>query len=147
MGLSQFKQQDQFDHTLKAPNGDETDIVFTLAGPTHPARAALERRNQARGLREYNSKGKATLPVDPDDLKQAMIERLLVCVLGWKNLVVEDLFGDKPVEFNADAAKKLFENDHYGWVRDQLGSALNDVELFTRGSSKTSSSSPSTSSR
>lgn len=135
MGISQYKQQQQFSYTLKAPNGDGTDVVFTLAGPTHPVRAALEKRQQSRGLREYNRKGKTSLPEDPDELKETVVERLIVCTLGWKNLVVEDLFGDKPVEFNPANAKKLFSSDDYGWVRDNVAQALANVELFTKGSS------------
>jgi hypothetical protein len=131
MDLKQFEQQDTTEYTLVTPSGEKTDVVFTLAGPTHPVRVTYERKTTAKGLREFNRKGKATLPDDPDDLLDQQVERVALLTLGWKNLQIDG----EDVAYSADAARKLFGDRRYAWIREAVAATLNDVANFMQSSS------------
>ena len=135
MDLKQFEQQDVAEYTLETPTGERTDVVFMLAGPSHPARVGFERKVSARTLREFNRRGKAQLPDDPDALYEQQTDRLVAFTLGWSNLVIEG----KAVQFTADAARDLYENRRFGWVRSAVNGALEDLGNFIAGSSMSSS--------
>lgn len=131
MDLTQFEQQDTFDYTLVAPNGERTDIVLTLAGPTHPVRAAFERKATAKGLRAFNKAGRASLPDDPDELVEKQVERLATFTLDWKNVQIDG----QDVPFSREAALKLYGDPRLGWIRDAVNTELAEVANFIKGSS------------
>lgn len=141
MDLKDFEQQDIAEYVLETPAGDRLDVVFQLAGPSHPARVAFDRKGTARSLREFNRRGKAQLPDDPDALFEQQTDRLVAFTLGWSNLQIDG----KAVPFSENAARDLYENRRFGWVRTAVAGALDDIGNFMRGSSRTSSSTSSTS--
>lgn len=128
MDMKDLEQQDSADYTLKTPAGDKTDIVFILAGPTHPVRSALEKKITGRGLREFNKIGKVQINDDPDELRDQQVERLVLCTLGWKNMEMDG----KPYEFSAQNARALYANQRFGWLRDQIDIALRGLENFIK---------------
>lgn len=133
MDLKTLEQQDANEYALTTPAGDKTDIVFTLAGPTHPVRAALEKKITGRGLRDFNKKGKMQIDEDPDDLRDQQVERLVLCTLGWKNMEMDG----KAYDFSAQNARALYANQRFGWLRDQIDAALRAVENFIKTQSAT----------
>ena len=134
MDIKALEQQDTAEHVLLTPSGDRTDVVFILAGPTHAIRLALEKRNTARGLREFNKKGRAQLPEDADELIEQQVDRLVAYTLGWTNLEMEGA----AYAFTAENARKLYANNRYGWLRDQIDEALRTAENFIKPQSLTS---------
>lgn len=131
MDLTQFETQDTYDYTLVAPNGERTDIVLTLAGPTHPVRAAYERKATAKGLREFNRKGKASLPDDPDEIIEQQVERLATFTLDWKNLSIDGA----DYIYSPKAARELYADKRFGWIRDAVAGAVGEIANFMKGSS------------
>jgi hypothetical protein len=128
--VSAFEIQDAAEYTLLTPNGDRTEVVFTIAGPTHPARERFEKAASRRAQREFNKKGKASIPDDPDELLEMQIERVATFTLGWRGLIVSG----KPVSYSPAAALELIGNARLAWIRDQLDAAQRDQALFTRSS-------------
>lgn len=128
MDLKTLEQQDASEYKLTTPAGDKTDIVFTLAGPTHPIRSALEKKITARGLREFNKKGKMQIGDDPDELREQQVERLVLCTLGWENMEMDG----KEFDYSPQNARVLYSNQRFGWVRDQIDEALRGAENFIK---------------
>jgi hypothetical protein len=131
MELKDYEQQETCEYTLRAPNGDKTDVVFTLAGPTHPVRAEYERKATRKGLREFNKKGKASLPDDPDELLEQQVERVSAFTLNWTNLQID---GDD-VAFSKAKAAEIFGDKRFAWIREAVNAALLDVANFIPSSS------------
>ena len=125
----------EFDDTIECPivgkDGVPTDIVFLLAGPGNPVRVDIDRRLTARTLQQFNRRGKATLPEDPDELRAQETERLVELTLGWRG--VTDASGSD-VSFSKDEVRKAYENRRSG-VRSQVLRALADLANFTVSSS------------
>lgn len=130
MNLQELEVEDVVDVVIRDRNGDETDAVFQLAGPGHPARVAFERKASARSLREFNRRGKAQLPDDPDELYDAETERLVALTLGWRGVTDGDA---KPLAYSAEVARKFYENRRLS-VRTQVSRALTAIGNFTSDS-------------
>jgi hypothetical protein len=128
MDLRQLEQQDTAEYVLLTPAGDKTDVVFTLAGATHPIREAFEKRATTRNLRDFNKKGRATLPEDPDDIKDLQVDRLTACTLGWEGMMLDG----KDYPFSPQNARQLYDDVKFAWLRDQVDAALRAVENFIK---------------
>lgn len=126
MDLKTLEQQDTGEFELKAPDGGKTGIVFILAGATHPAREALEKKQRAKGLRQLNRKGKAEVTEDPDELNELIVDRLVTCTLEWSGMTLDG----KDYPFSKQAANDLYSNPRFGWIVTAVSGALNDTEVF-----------------
>lgn len=133
MNLLDLEEVDVAEFNLLKPDGEPTDIVFLLAGPAHPARMQFEKKQGRAVMREFNKKGKASLPEDPDELYDRETLRLATLTVGWTNLKI----GDDAPAYSSDTAAKLFANRKLQWVRDAVGKALGDHEVFMPGSQPT----------
>jgi hypothetical protein len=131
MDFTQFEVEDVIEHTIVDRNGSATAVVFLLAGPGHPARVDLDRKLSKRSLRQFNKTGKASLPDDPDELREQETERMVALTLDWRG--VTDKAGE-PVPYTPEAAREAFENRRSS-VRAQVARALADIANFTVGSS------------
>lgn len=131
MDLSSFDLQDSFDYALETPAGDKLDVVFTIAGPTHPTRDAYAKRMSRRQLREFNRRGKAQLPDDPDEIEQDQADYACAVTLGWRNLSVDG----QELAFSAENARRLFGDRRFAWVRSAVLTAAADAANFTPRSS------------
>jgi hypothetical protein len=80
-------------------------------------------------LKEFNRRGKARIPENPDVLYEDETDRLVAMTLGWRN--VAD--GGKEIAFSADAARALYENRELD-IREQVQAGLGRRELFTKSS-------------
>jgi hypothetical protein len=131
MDLKDYEQQETCEYTLRTPSGEKTDVVFTLAGPTHPVRAEFERRVTRKAVNDFNRKGKATLPDDPDELLAQQIARVSAFTLGWTNLQIDG----EAAPFSKDKAREIFSDKRFAWIRDAVNAALSDVANFMPSSS------------
>lgn len=127
MDLSDFEQRDTFEYQLETPAGDKLDVAFTLAGPTHPTREAYAKRVSRRQLREFNRKGKAQLPDDPDDIEHGQVEFACVITLGWRDLSVDG----EEFPYSVENARRLYTDRRFAWVRNAVLTAAAEVANFT----------------
>ncbi len=98
-----------------------TPFVITLASPIHPARKRIELAEQRRMQAALMKTGKLQLD-DPEERELSLIDKLVAATLGWR--------GAK-VPYSPAAARKLYSDPKRIYVRDQVRTALDDMELFT----------------
>lgn len=132
MDLAIYEQKEVCEYQLTTPSGEKLDVIFQLAGPNHPKRKERDRKRLAQSLREFNKRGKPQLDDDPDDLVERQTEMLVACTLGWRNLAIDG----EPVTWSEAAARRLYEEPRFEWVRGQVTAALNDIANFIPGSSR-----------
>lgn len=123
------KAQDVGEIVIKDNAGDDTDIVVLVAGPSHPARLEYEKKQSRAFLQDFNKRGKARLPENPDTLFNQDTERLLALTLGWRNLQMEGV----DVPYGVEAARRIYEDRSLN-VRDQVLAGIRDREVFTKSS-------------
>lgn len=115
------------EHRVKAPSGEPTAMVITLAGPEHPERKRRLMAKQRRLRAQLAKTGK--MPVsDPADDEADEIDELVACTLGWLGAAVP---------YSPAAARALYSDPKRRWLRDQVAAALQERELFTRASALT----------
>lgn len=140
MDLNQVIENDTGSFQLKHPvDGAPLGIIFTLAGPEHPIRQKLSLQIKRDMRRRVQRAGKLVLE-DPEDELAQETDFLVACTLGWTGLEIDGA----TVAFDPGAARKLYEESRFAWVRRQVARALDDAEVFIGSSSKASSPSPST---
>jgi hypothetical protein len=110
---------------IKTPTGAPTPMEITLAGPEHPDRKRRTFAKQ-RKLRAAIAKTGKLPMADPEDDEADEIEELVACTLGWTGAAEA---------YSPEAARKLYADPKRRWLRDQVRSALDDRELFTRACS------------
>lgn len=116
---------------IKDAKGEDTDIVFVVAGPAHPARQKLDRQSWRKGASEFNRKGRISLHPDAEQVFDEQTDRLVALTLGWEN--VQDASGT-PITFTPEALRAIYENRR-STVRAQVIKGLDDAENFTTSSS------------
>jgi hypothetical protein len=131
MDLSTITEQESTEFELLHPTErTPLGVVFTLAGPEHPARKELAAAWGRELRRKINRAGRVTLD-DPEDESERELALLAAATLGWKGVEVDG----KPVEFSAAAARALYADSRFAWIRRQIRGALGDQDLFIRSSS------------
>jgi hypothetical protein len=139
MRISDIRSVQEIEHNIVDPvTGDELGGVIILAGPIHPKRreATLERKKKARASLARNRGAdpwKAFLNADLDEETHEETEFMVACTIGWRD-IEED--AGKPLEFSADAARKLYSAEQYNWLRVQVAAKLAVDENFTRNTSR-----------
>lgn len=109
----------------KAPLG----VTITIAGPEHPKRKAFVFDKQRRMRARFLKSGKPQMD-DPADEAELEADVLAALTLGWAHLSVDGV----EIVFSEQAAAKLYRETRFAWLRDQVKAALDDRELFIRGS-------------
>lgn len=113
-------------YRIKDQTGAPTLMVVTLAGPEHPDRKRRLFARQRRLRAALAKTGK--MPVsDPEDDEADELDDLVVSTLGWEGAAVP---------FSPAAARALYADPKRRWLRDQVLSALQERELFTRSSAR-----------
>jgi len=115
---------------IKDENGGPTGVFFELAGPTHPKRKAIQFQLQRRVQQQLQKTGKVKID-DPAEQESEAREHLSAFTLGWTGLTDEN--GDT-VPFSTAKALEIYEDDEYAWLVDQLQTALNERDRFTKRS-------------
>lgn len=113
-------------YRIKDQTGAPTLMVVTLAGPEHPDRKRRLFARQRRLRAALAKTGK--MPVsDPEDDEADELDDLVVSTLGWEGAAVP---------FSPAAARSLYADPKRRWLRDQVLTALQERELFTRSSAQ-----------
>lgn len=106
---------------LKHPKtGAALGVTFTLAGPSHSARVALQSARVKRAQTVFQRDGRVDLPSFEEQQDQR-IEDACAAVLGWSGV---------DGEFSPAAARKWFSDPHEAWVVRQITEALADQTRF-----------------
>lgn len=119
-------------YTLKNPvDGEPLGIVFTLAGPEHQVRQKIALQLKRDMRRRVQKAGKIVFE-DPEEELAQETDFLVAATLGWEGLEVDG----KPYAYSETAARELYEQSRFAWVRRQILRALDDVEVFIGSSAK-----------
>ncbi len=126
------------DITLKHPvTGAPTAAIITVAGPEHPRRKQLAFERQRVQRAKFAKSGKLQFD-DPEDDEAAAIDHLAACTFGWKNIGR----GGRVLEFSQEAARSLYADPAFAWLRTQVQAAMDARENFIRDSGALSASAP-----
>jgi hypothetical protein len=118
-----YEDTDSADVRIKDPKtGAATTMVVQLAGPEHPARKRITLARQRKMRQVLSRTGKLPMS-DPEEDEADQVDLLVACTLGWQGAAVP---------FSAKAAADLYNDPKRRWLRDQVQTALDDRELFTR---------------
>lgn len=116
---------DRADVCIKSSAGTPTGLVITLASPTHPQRKAWEFAAQNRKRAAIKKSGSVITSSAEDDYADDA-ERLAVCTLGWNSRT----------PFSRAAALAVYADSRRLHIRQQVRTALDDLDLFTRSSAQ-----------
>lgn len=128
--LRSIKTVDTFPAEIKDQDGNPTGVVFTLAGPTHPVRKAVTHAAQRKLLAGARRSGQIELP-DPEETEKERTTNLTKFTLGWSGFADEN--GDVP--YSEATARALYADPEMSWLADQVDTALNNKQLFTKSAS------------
>ncbi len=129
--LKSIKTVSSFEFPVKDHDGNPTGVVFVLAGPTHPAREAVEMARNRRLIQAANKTGRVTLP-DPAEIKASRVKELAACTLGWTGYADET---GQPVAYSTATAEALYADPEMLWLTDQVEEALGNKSLYTKPAS------------
>lgn len=131
MDLNGIIENDTGTHELKHPvDGAPLGVFFTLAGPEHPIRQKIALQASRDMRRRVQKAGKLVFD-DPEEEIEAETDYLVAATLGWKNLEIDG----KAADYSPGAARELYTNKRFAWVRRQVRKALDDAEVFIGSSS------------
>ena len=125
--LRSIKTVDTFALAIKDTDGNPTGVTFTLAGPTHPVRKALDMARSRKVIQQYHKTGKMALP-DPADAEATRTKDLATLTLGWDGYADDN----GPVQHSTAAAEALYSDPAMQWLCDQVDEALGNKALFTK---------------
>jgi hypothetical protein len=127
--IGALKTEDVGEIVIKDNAGDPTDIVVRVCGPSHEKRVAYEKSQSREFLRDFNARGKARVPENPDVLFRQETDRLLALTLDWENV---EMNGER-LTCTAENARLVYERRDLS-IRDQVLAGLRDREVFTKSS-------------
>lgn len=108
-------------YELRHPKtGAGLGVIFTLAGPSHGVRQALQSARVARAQKVFQREGRVDLPSFEEQAEQR-IEDACSGVLGWTGA---------SEEFSPAQARKWFSDPREQWVVRQLSEALAEQNRF-----------------
>lgn len=129
--LKSIKTLSTFELPIKDADGNATGVIFQLAGPTHPARKAVEQARSRRVIQEANLAGRIVLP-DPAAAEAERPKELAAQTLGWSGYVDEN---GTPVPFTSATAQALYAEPELAWLVDQVEAGLGNKRLATKAAS------------
>lgn len=114
------------DVIIKHPVTNEpTDIVIQVLGlDSTSAQACLDQQQAVRFKKMMGSGEDAAPEFDPEINRQNLIELLVACTAGWKNVQ----FGGEALEYTRENAVKLYTQ--VPALRDQVSKASGSRKLF-----------------
>lgn len=118
---------------IKDPEtGDPLGVFFTMAGPEHPKRKAIEHARQRKVRAGLQKTGKIEL-TDPAEDEEANIDMLTTATLGWRGFTDD---AGVEVPYTPANVATLMADETKGWLRFQLTAAINERERFIKRSAK-----------
>ena len=129
LDLDALLQVDTAVLVIKHPvTGEPSATTVTIAGPEHPVRKAIVFGRMRAARKQFEKTGAISM-TDPVDDEADESDLMARCTLGW-NLTA----GGVPVEFNLDVARKVYSDPQRRWLRNQIKTGLDQLELFISGS-------------
>ncbi len=122
MDLRAFVPKQTIEVVIKGLDQQPTDMVVTLAGPSHPATVALDRA-QAESRYEAGTLGTRMPYAKAAD---EVIDELVARTLAWTNV---DLDGHA-LECNPANVRMVYEDADYATFRGQVTRAISDSARF-----------------
>lgn len=130
LDLDALQQSDSAVLPIKHPvTGAPSATTITIAGPEHTTRKALVFARMRAARKEFEKTGSININ-DPVDDEQAETDLIARCTLGWSGVKLKGL----EVAHSVDAARALFTDPKYRWLRNQVKVAMDQLELFIAGS-------------
>ncbi len=126
--LKSIRTLEQFDIEIKDEQGTGTGVVFTLAGPNHPARRQAQLAANRKMIQQANKTGKVELP-DPEDSESERLKNLAAATLGWTGYSDET---GQAVPFSQKSAHDLYSDPEMLWLVDQVEAAMGAKDRFTK---------------
>ena len=113
------------DYELRHPKtGVGLGVIFTLAGPSHDKRIALESARTERAQAAFRKSGTVEL-LSYEEQQAQRVETVIASVVGWSGV-------DR--EYSPAAARQWFSDPREAWVVRQLSEALNEQARFINDS-------------
>lgn len=125
--LKSIKTVQTFDYEVKDEQGNQTGVIFTLAGPNHPIRKAAQMAANRKLIASARKTGRVELP-DPEDAEAQRVKDLTAFTLGWRGYADEN--GE--VAFTPEAAAALYGDPELLWLSNQIDAALGEQDRFTK---------------
>ena len=109
-------------------SGEKTDLVFQIVGLDSTVAQACMDAQQAKRFNEMTKDGEvATVNFDPKENRAQLIELLVACTVGWRNLQWQGV----DLEFTPSNAAMIYSM--VPAIRDQLNKATGSRKLFFKG--------------
>lgn len=124
-----------FELQLLGPaNGEPTPIFVRLLGRDSAAYQTKLREQQRRRTELLRRQGLKRLP-DIEQMEADTIDLLVASTAGWRLERPVTLRGKPFPEFSPAAARELYADDGFSWIRDQVDAAIADRANFMKASS------------
>jgi len=122
MDIRAFVPKQTIEVVIKGLDQQPTDIVITVAGPSHPATVALDRA-QAESRYESNTLGTHLPYAKASD---EVMDELVARTLSWANVELDG----QALECTPENVRMIYENADYATFRGQVSRALSDSARF-----------------
>ena len=122
MDIRSVKLKESYDYNLKYPDGEQSDVVFSLASPQSKEAERVRRKWDTI----TNKKPPKKRYLTADESAEFGKELVKACIVGWSGL--ED--GGKELEFSEEALDELVEDENLKWVFNQLAEELTEENNF-----------------
>lgn len=110
---------------LKHPHtGKPTQLWIDIAGPDHPARAAVDLETRRKNVESFAVFGEKN-ELSPAEIEAENAEYSVKIALGWH--LIEN---GKVVEFTQEEKERIFSAPEYRWLQRQYLARVNDMSLF-----------------
>lgn len=90
----------------------------------HGEDSDVYKKHARRLLNARMNAGKKKMKVE--DIEREALDQLVTLTAGWREIY----WGGKPFEYSEDAARELYSNGEYGWLRQQVESFISDRSNF-----------------
>lgn len=123
------KANEPVDVVFKHPvTGEDTDIVFQIVGLDSTTAQECLDRQQAKRFNEMSKDGEIKdVKFDPVDARNQLIELLVACTRGWKNLQWQG----EELPFSPENARMIYAA--VPSIRELLNKATGSRKLFFKG--------------
>lgn len=119
---------------LDPAHGQPTPIFVRLLGRDSTAYQAKLREQQRRRTELLRRQGRKAVP-DVDQMEAETIDLLVASTAGWRLERPVTLRGKPFPDFSPAAARELYSDDGFSWIRDQVDAAIADRANFMKASS------------
>lgn len=107
---------------------EKTDLVISIVGLDSTAAQACLDKQQAKRFNELSKDGELKdVPFNPTENRGQLIELLVACTIGWRNLI----WNGEELPFTAENAAMVY--DKVPSIRELLNRETGNRKLFYKG--------------